>query len=355
MSSNGWAGSSIRRSGGGRFAPEVSCVEGALCNRGRPGTGLSFVRSYNSQIFIDHGLGYGWITNAHKKLEKFASSMRLRRGHGGGDVFTSSGGVWSGPPDSAYTLVQDATGYTVGHRDGAFERYDLSGKLLAETDLLGRTTGYTYNSAGRLLAITGPWGHVMSFTYNADGRLQSMIDPALQVTSFAYDAEGNLTTVTYPDSTVRTYHYELPGYPFHAMTGITDENGDRYATFGYNSTNTSNGGKATFTQHAQTTNGQPQEKFSLAYTSATQTSVTDPAGNVEVLTFLNQHGMRKLLSRISQVDGKGTTQTFESNNNLLTRTDAEGRVTMKRRPAGQYDETQHHRLTSMFGIYSSCS
>ncbi|TFH48601.1 MAG: RHS repeat protein, partial [Lysobacterales bacterium] len=287
------------------------------------GAGPSFTRSYNSQIPIDSGLGHGWISNFQKRLEKFDNSMRVRRGNGAGDVFTKSGSVWSGPVDSQYKLTEDATGYTVTRRDGSVERYALTGKMAYETDMIGRTTNYAYDISGRLSAVTGPFGHVIAFTYNADGRLATMVDPALEVTIYAYDSDGNLTGVNYPDSSQRTYHYELTGYPFHALTGITDENGDRYATFDYSTTS----GKATLTQHAQTTNGQPQQKYSLVYTSATQTTVTDPASNAEVLTFLDQHGMRKLTSRVSQVDGKGISQTFDANNNLDVFTDAEGRKT----------------------------
>ncbi len=288
-----------------------------------PGSGLSFVRSYNSLVPVDFGLGHGWISNFHKRLEKFGTSMRVRRGDGAGDVFTKSGSNWNGPADSVYKLTEDATGFSVTRRDGSIERYTLNGRIQYETDTVGRTTTYTYSTAGKLSSVTGPFGHVLSFTYNASGRLSTMVDPAQQVTIYSYDNNGNLTDVNYPDSSQRTYHYELTGYPFHALTGITDENGNRYSTFGYNSTS----GKATLTQHAQTTNGQPQEKFTLVYNSATQTTVTDPAGNGEVLTFIDQHGMRKLTSRVSQVDGKGISQTFTANNNLDVYTDPEGRKT----------------------------
>ncbi len=50
----------------------------------------------------------------------------------------------------------------------------------------------------------------------------------------AYSSTNRLTTVTYATSpaTHQTYLYENTSYPF-ALTGITDENGNRYATWGY--------------------------------------------------------------------------------------------------------------------------
>ena len=49
-------------------------------------------------------------------------------------------------------------------------------------------------------------------------------------------------------------------FPSH-LTGITDENGDRYATFAY-----ADDGKAVLTEHAQTVNSAPQERFQLDFT-----------------------------------------------------------------------------------------
>jgi hypothetical protein len=98
-----------------------------------------------------------------------------------------------------------------------------------------------------------------------------------------------LTRVTYQDGTYREYLYEIATF-LYALTGIVDENGDRYATFGYASgTYNFSDGKVIATQHAQTTNGVPQEKFTIVYNSATKTTVTDPAGNVWVYNFQQQH------------------------------------------------------------------
>jgi hypothetical protein len=52
--------------------------------------------------------------------------------------------------------------------------------------------------------------------------------------NFSSAAKNLLTTVTYATSptTHQTYLYENTNYPY-ALTGITDENGKRYATWGY--------------------------------------------------------------------------------------------------------------------------
>lgn len=65
----------------------------------------------------------------------------------------------------------------------------------------------------------------------------------------------------------------------------------------------------------------------IANAHATSTMVTDAVGTQELWTFQEILGAQKLVSKINQVDGKGITQTWDANGNILTRTDAEGKVT----------------------------
>jgi len=60
---------------------------------------------------------------------------------------------------------------------------------------------------------------------------------------------------------------------------------------------------------------------------AGSTLVTDAVGTQELWTFEEILGVNKLVSKINQTDNKGITQTWDANGNMLTRTDAEGRVT----------------------------
>ena len=92
--------------------------------------------------------------------------------------------------------------------------------------------------------------------------------------------------MTYPDNNVRTYVYneqtlarstDLPN----AMTGIVDEKGDRFATFGYNSS-----GRGISTEHAGGV-----DKFQLnCWTPYDTTIVTDPLGVSHSYWFQNTQG-----------------------------------------------------------------
>lgn len=60
---------------------------------------------------------------------------------------------------------------------------------------------------------------------------------------------------------------------------------------------------------------------------ASSTMVTDASGTEQLWTFQKIQEVQKLVSRVNQVDGKGISQTWDANGNLLTRTDEEGRTT----------------------------
>ena len=280
-----------------------------------------FVRRYNSNAAdVDMGLGFGWSGPTLQRLATDGSVMLVRQRSGRSETFNKIGGVWQGDPDTDLIITEDATGFTVTHPAGGIDHYNPQGLLLSTAGPAGLTTTYRYDG-GQVTAITGPFGHTLGFGYNALGRLNRLTDPAGLDTTYAYDASGNLVTVTYPDGSTRRYHYEDSAHPHH-LTGITDENGDRFATFGFDAS-----GLATLTEHADTGNGGPQESFTLAYPTANETLVTDAAGFVEVLTYAENLGVRTLQSRIHQSDHKGLLRSYDTNNNLLSETDAEGSVT----------------------------
>ena len=226
------------------------------------GTGLSFTRSYNSLVAKDGDLGFGWSGNRYKRLEfSSATQIVVRHADGKGEPFTKTNGNWVGDSDTDRVLRETTGGYTVDLPDGRTEQYDTAGKLISETDRNGQITTYTYDSANKLTTVTGPYGHTLQFVYDANAHLTSLTDPNGKIITYSYDAQNNLSTVSYPDGGLRIYHYENVSFPHH-LTGITDENGDRYSTFAYDSV-----GRAIFTGHAQTDNGAPQEGFSLDYNS----------------------------------------------------------------------------------------
>jgi YD repeat-containing protein len=128
----------------------------------------------------------------------------------------------------------------------AVELYDLTGKLVSITERNGWRTLLTYSTAatpaatapmaGLLIQVSNHFGRSIKLAYNASKQLVRVTDPMGQSVQYAYNstssADAMLTTVTRQDNKTRQYHYEQANTPW-GMTGITDEAGIRYATYGY--------------------------------------------------------------------------------------------------------------------------
>jgi YD repeat-containing protein len=170
------------------------------------------------------------------------------RADGRQDIFTNNGGVYSSDPDVTSVLKAVLNGvvvtsYRLVTAADVTETYAPTGQLLSLTTRSGLTTTLTY-SGNNLTKVTGPFGHVLSFTYGPGKQVATTTAPNGGVYAYAYDKFGNLISVTYPDKTVRQYVYENKTFP-NFLTGIIDENGNRFATWAYDSQ-----GRAISSQHA---------------------------------------------------------------------------------------------------------
>jgi YD repeat-containing protein len=321
------------------------------------GTGpfpLTFTRTYNSLIPGGGHLGSNWVSNYAESTASEKLMLTTRMGSDivrvtrpdGRKVYFKKGvnGAWTPDPDVSDTLTQMGNYWIYTQRDGTTEIYDNNqvhtsdytlgkyvGRLISVTNRAGLTHTLTRDPAtGYLLSVTDPSGHSLRFTYDANGRLSTMTDPNGGITTYAYDDTnnvGNLSTVSYPGGKFKRYTYNEPGYvpsntnlP-HALTGIYDENNNRYASLTYNATS-----QVTLNQLADVGFGGPQEKFSLTYLEGT-TAVTDAVGNKAYLSYTSNLNVKNLVYKSYSADNKTLTQTFDTNNNLTCKQDEEGRVT----------------------------
>ncbi len=135
---------------------------------------------------------------------------------------------------------------------------------------------------------------------------------------------GKLTSVQYPNSATRTYIYNesantsganLP----YALTGITDENGDRFATYKYATT-----GKPISSEHAG-----GNEKYLFTYNSGSTTYV-DPLGTTYTSTYSTIQGMNQVTGTTRVCTGCGgtttETHTFDVNRNQTSYKDFKGNL-----------------------------
>jgi RHS repeat-associated protein len=205
--------------------------------------------------------------------------------------------------------------------NGEVERYDGGGRLISITTRAGVVFTITYNGSARVALVSTSFGHDLEFFYDAQNRLNKVRDPANGEILFAYDASGRLEYVTYQDLTQRRYHYE------HAiatlMTGVTDESGQRFATYSYDTQ-----GRVTATEHA---GGAGRYEFSYVGSSAPYTTtVEDPLGTSRTYSFGNVNNVYKLQSITGpSCNHCGSSQqtSYDANGNVSQRTDFEGNVT----------------------------
>ncbi|MBC3915989.1 RHS repeat protein [Undibacterium sp. CY18W] len=133
--------------------------------------------------------------------------------------------------------------------------------------------------AGRLMCVTDNWGRQVQFEYTSVGQISKVISPDNQTYTYKYGGvTGNcqtsggfnvacpnyLTSIVYPDGKEKIYHYneaalinygvacssdmnvlENYGSVPNLLTGITDENGTRTLSWGYDCA-----GYATTSEHA---------------------------------------------------------------------------------------------------------
>jgi RHS repeat-associated protein len=283
----------------------------------------ALTRHYNSQLSQDRRFGYGWTSSLNKRLAVTGFWVRVQEGSGRGEPFNCTSNPCVGDVDTKLVLTKIAGGYALTRPDGSIDSYNTVGRLQSEVDRAAKVTAYTYDNFGRLSTVTGPFGHVLTLGYDANSRVGSLTDPAMGVTQYTYTGDNitnNLTRVDYPDGTAKIYHYEDTRFPHH-LTGISlmEASGTitRYATYAYDTA-----GKAILTEHTA-----GQERFTLTYDTAAQTTVRDAANTAEVMTFATNLGVKNLVSKINQSDGKTLTQTFDAQNNLTCQKDEEGRVT----------------------------
>ncbi|MCG7931651.1 MAG: RHS repeat protein [Candidatus Thiodiazotropha lotti] len=217
-------------------------------------------------------------------------------------------------------MTSNNAGWSFKASDGSTEKYDSDGKLISKTSTTHQTTLYHYGDDGRLGSVTGHYGDTLTYHYDEAGFLTTITTPDGDL-EYDYDAEGRLVSVTYPDNNTRQYHYEDPDFPYH-LTGITDDNGDRYATWAYDAE-----GRAILSEHAGNA-----ERVEFAYNPDGTTTVTDAAGAERIYHFTVQQGQMK----VDHIEGDRCTTcsggdnqayTYDSNGFIASKTDWNGNTT----------------------------
>lgn len=246
-------------------------------------------------------------------------AVEADRDDGGTLRFNLNSNVFAAEPNVKLRLISANGGYQLTDSEDRVERYDSAGKLMSITDRDGVVQTLTYDSGGLIASVVDSFARTLSFGHDAQGRVLTIEDPAGGEHRYTYDATGNIATVRYPDGKIRSYLYEDSRFP-KALTGITDENGDRFATWAYDAQ-----GRATLSEHAG-----GADRVTLTYAADGSVTATDALGATRTHNFTGVFGLPRIAA--SQGDACGsctrtTAITYDANGFVASRTDFNGNVT----------------------------
>jgi len=196
------------------------------------------------------------------------------------EFFDLGNGVWGNNIAKPELVVEELrglggilTGYRYITKSGEVESYNENGRLGSSISRSGYATTFGYNAEGQLTTISDSLGRSANFDYETAGNLDT-ITSVRGVYTFSYDANNNLSGISYPGGDSKTYIYDDLNWP-NALTGIIDENGNRYATYAYNLE-----GKAILSEHAG-----GDMHATLVYNADGTTTVTDGRGQIRTYQF----------------------------------------------------------------------
>jgi len=313
-------GNPINQGTGNKYQTEVDY-------QGLGATTLVFKRYYNStSVNGDVHFGKNWRGFYDRSILAFNNSATVFRANGKSYEFNLSGTVWTPDVDVTDRLESliDTSGNPAGWRyitsAETVETYDVNGRLISITNRSEQTQTLSYDTQNRLTSVTGYLGHTLTFAYNAQNQVNLMTDPDGGQYGYTYDANKNLASITWPDFTTRYYLYEDVNFP-QALTGITDANGDRYATWAYDTQ-----GRAISSEHAG-----GKEKVTLVYNTDGTTTVTNAKGVSNTYNFVTQHNVVKNTSisgePCSSCGGQYNSLSYDANGFLASSTDFNGNTT----------------------------
>ncbi len=309
---------------GGQFSSATASLQGESCKVSSGGQTVTMMTIRSS-----HPSSLTNSANSYLDLLEQSNTMTVNRANGSQLFFEKNGGVWTSYTNETIKLEQLTNGWRFTDSNDTIEEYDSDGKLLSITNRAGlvQTLEYTLPSGSNgddnpntLDRVTGPFGRELRFTYNAQGYLRSVTTPD-GILQYQTSVNGNLSSVTYPDNQERRYVYDKPNQP-HKLTGIIDENGDRFATWDYD-----NKGRAILSKHALDT-----EAVTFTYNNDGTTTVLDPLGGTHTYTFETVNGS----SRVKEVTGDRclscpnrqiVDRTYDANGYLSSTTDWKGNQT----------------------------
>lgn len=245
------------------------CPEQCFGDPINPGTGNKYEVRIEYQGFGHFPLNFEWTYNSiasgsasqpgselgRNRTHTYSRSVslslanqfpeaKLRRPNGRTIKFSFSADRWH-PEQGKWDRLEHTgplagpTGWVYTDDEGNKELFDSAGRLTKLLRMDGLAQVVTYDGNGRLARVEDVSGRSLAFGYDGEGRFSTLSPPDGGVLGFSYTTSGDLASVEYPGGAQRQYLYDesgkvAPGAPAGLLTGVVDEEGNRYSTTTYN-------------------------------------------------------------------------------------------------------------------------
>lgn len=269
-------------------------------------------------------------------------SVTLYHGDGVSTEFQKRGNSYAPTDGGADLLTPDSADYSkwmLKEAAGVIVQFaKFGGQLLqaSTTTVRGQTTRYSYDENGKLSLISDTAGRTLKVSWHDKYAIASIASPELQLLytyeHFGTTDEESKTGVSRlikvdaatPDGiaiSTKQYHYGDEWKNWFALTGITDENNVRFASYSYDSD-----GRVSRTEHAG-----GADQYDIAYPSESSRTVTDPLGSKRTVLLQKVGGQSRII-QFSQPGGAGcgpaaARYAYNSNGTLQSQTDFNGAKT----------------------------
>jgi RHS repeat-associated protein len=207
--------------------------------------------------------------------------------------------------------------------------FDQFGNTLTQTDALGNTTAYTYDTRfNKVNSVQDPIGNTTRFTYDSNGNLTSTTDAKGNTTKIAYNSFGLPIQVTDASGAITALSYDAFGNLTSSTNALGNSSNFIYDAvsrliqtvdpLGRNST-------ASYDALNRLVSTSDALGHTIQFTYdpvGSLLSFSDPNGNVTKLTY---DPMRRISTRANPL-GKTQSYTYDHDSNLTQFTDRRGQV-----------------------------
>ena len=211
----------------------------------------------------------------------------------------------------------------ITYPDASFETwsYNSFSQILSHRARNAAISNYSYDTRGLLTSKSDALGSVSSYTYNADDRLASVVDPRGLTSSWLYNWRGQITRLTNPDASFVSMTYDFWNNKLTQSNELGATWSWTYDEFGRATAATDPLNRVTLTSY-----GLGLANCGSCHTQANPTAITLPSG--KKITYNYDLAWRRTSQTLGadSAEAATTSYSYDVNGNLITSTDALGRV-----------------------------